>query len=62
MLLKSSEVLRMHHVFKVGHGTQQLAKESHFFRRFFGMKGKKLVPHHALEIMAMGKKVQCSMV
>ena len=46
----------MHHVFKVGHGAQQLAKESHFFRRFFGMKGKKLVPHHALEIMAMGKK------
>ena len=37
-------------------GHNKLAKESHFFRRFFGMKGKKLVPHHALEIMAMGKQ------
>ena len=46
----------MHHVFQVGHGTQQLAKESHFFSRFFCMKGKKLVPHHALEIMAIGKE------
>ena len=37
-------------------GHSQLAKESHVFRRFFRMKGIKLLPHHALEIMAMGKQ------
>ena len=45
---------------RLGMGHSKLAKESHVFVRFFGMKGKKLVPHHALEIMARGNKVQCS--
>ena len=39
----------------------KLVKELHVFGRFFGLKGKKVVPHHPLEIMAWGNKVQCSM-
>ena len=46
----------MHHVFKVGHGTQLVGLGIARFRSFFGNKGKKLVPHHALETMAMGKQ------
>ena len=41
---------------KVGHGTQLVGLGIARFRAFFGMKGKKLVPHHALETMAMGKQ------
>ena len=45
----------------LGMGHTKLAKELHVFGRFFGMKGKKVVPHHPLAIMARGNKVQCSM-
>jgi hypothetical protein len=41
---------------RLGMGHSKLAKGSQVFGRFFGMKGKKLVPHHPLEIMAMGKQ------
>ena len=41
---------------RLGMGHSKLAKESHIFGRFFGMKGKMLGPHHALEIMDMGKQ------
>ena len=46
----------MHLFSMLGMGHNKLAKELHVFGRFFGMKGKKLVPHQALEIMAMGKQ------
>ena len=41
---------------KVGHGTQLVGLGIARFRAIFGMKGKKLVPHHTLETMAMGKQ------
>ena len=42
-------------------GHTKLAKETARFRAFLSMKGKKVVPHHQLAIMARANKVQCSM-
>ena len=42
-------------------GHTKLAKETACFQAFFSMKGKKLVPHHQLTIMARGNTVQCCM-
>ena len=41
---------------RLGMGHSKLAKDSHVFGHFFGMKGKNQGRHHALEIMAMGKQ------
>ena len=41
---------------KVGHGTQLIGQGIAHFWVFFGKKGKKVVPHQALETMAIGKQ------
>ena len=47
----------MHHVFKGwAWDTASWPRNCTFSGIFFGMKGKKLVPHHALETMAMDKQ------
>ena len=51
----------MQHVFTFGHGTRQAGQGTARFRVFLSMKGKKVVPHQQLAIMARAKKVQCSM-
>ena len=59
MLLKLSEVLEMHHVCNIVHGTPHVGQGNARFRAFFAMKCKKLVPNHPFEIMTQGNKVQC---
>ena len=51
----------MHHVFNFGHGTHQGGQGTARFRAFLSMKGKKLVPHHQLAIMARGNKLKSCM-
>ena len=51
----------MHHVFNFGHGTHRGRQGTARFRAFLSMKGKKVVPHQQLAIMARANKVQCSM-
>ena len=40
-------------------GHAEVAKELHVFGQFLSMKGKKVVPHQKLAIMARSNKVQC---
>ena len=42
----------------LGMAHTKLAKETACFWAFFSMKGKKLVPHHQLAIIARGNKEQ----